>query len=59
MALMGVAMRRGVRIDRHAADGIERGVGGRPAVCDVVMMAVSGVLMHRFRHLCLPPSRLK
>jgi DNA-binding FrmR family transcriptional regulator len=44
-------MRRGVRIDRHAADWIERGVGGRLAVRDVVMVAVPGVLMHCFRHL--------
>ena len=48
---MGVAVWRGVRIDRHAADGIERGVGGRLAGRDVVMVAAPGVLMHCFRHL--------
>jgi hypothetical protein len=59
MAVVGVAVRRGVRIDRHAAHRIERGIRGRRAMRGVMMVAVPGVLVNGFRHFCLSPTRLK
>jgi DNA-binding FrmR family transcriptional regulator len=43
-------MRRGVRIDRHAADRVERAVRSGLAACDMVMVAVPGVLVNGFGH---------
>jgi CsoR family transcriptional regulator, copper-sensing transcriptional repressor len=40
-----------VRIDCHAAHGIERGIRGGRAMRRVVMVTVPGVLVNSFRHV--------
>ena len=48
VALVGVAMRRRVRVDRHPADGIERTFPGFGALV-MVIVAMPGVMMAAVR----------